>query len=175
MEENKQNQNNPDQQQEAFQKDFVYSWESEEYINYDRGKKWYIFWAVFLVAVIIFSILYFKNYVMALTFLVIAIVVYIYIKKEPRKIDVNVYKQGIEVDGIFYDYSTLKSFWLFQTETDYHDSYISIKRTKKYLPNLLLPIGKNDWQEITSILEEYIPLKRHEEELSVVLERMLKL
>ncbi|MBD3238359.1 MAG: hypothetical protein GF332_01830 [Candidatus Moranbacteria bacterium] len=153
----------------------VFSWEADEFTQYERSKVWYIAGAIFIVSMVVIAIVVFNNnFAMALVFILIGIVAYIYSKKKPRRIKVRMLHGGIEVDDVYYDYDDMEYFWIFYNKPP-QDAYISIKRIKKYLPFLHIPIDDADPAAIRKELRKHIDENKHQEDFATVVERILKI
>lgn len=151
----------------------IYRWEAEEYVLHEKSKRWYLVGAA-TIGVIILMALFLKNLLMAITFLLIAVVGFIYLRRDPKKIKIKIRQGGIEVENNFYKFEDLESFWIFHHPNTL-DSYISIKRKIKYFTHIQLPIGNNDPKIIRKKLLEFIPEQEQKEEVANILERKLKL
>ena len=80
---------------------------------------------------------------------------------------------GIEADGIFYDYDTMRSFWIFYNDPP-KDSFLSVQRTQKYLPYLELPLGDTDPVSLRKNLLKFLKERKHEEGLANLVEKLIK-
>lgn len=150
----------------------VHVWKDYEYVQFERGLRWYV-GGIAVFALMMVTAFLMKSIMMAATFVLIAVLTIVYLRREPRVVDFKLFERGIEADGIFYDYRDLKSFWIFIGGN--HAPFISIQRTKKYLPYIYIPLGQEDPSLIGEILKRFVPEKKQEERFSDFLERALKL
>jgi hypothetical protein len=149
----------------------IFSWKAREYEKMEKNKKWYLKGGFFL-GLIIIGAFWLGFWLMGITFILIAIVGYIFTKRDPRLIEFKITKKAIEVDSKIYSFNDLKSFWIFYGLPQ--DSYVSIIRKKTYAPRIQLPIGETDPVKIRKVLLKFLPEKEQKEELSNIVERMIK-
>ncbi len=153
------------------QREIVLAWKAKEYEQTEKSKKWYLKGTIFIGAIVL-GAFFLKNWLMGVTFILIAIVGYIFTKKEPRVIELKILKRGVEADGSFYSFGELKSFWIFYGLPQ--NSYVSLVRKKAYFPLIQLPIGENDPVQIRRKLLKFLPEKEQKEEFSNMIERLIK-
>ena len=152
--------------------DVLSSWESPEFEVFERDKKWYLVIISFLVAVITYAI-FSDNPIMAITFILIGIVGYIYIQKEPRILNFMITQKGIVAGKELYPFENLKSFWIFYEPGDI--KVISFFSNAFLAPYIQIPLGKQNPVEIRKIILKFLPEKREEPSLSDLFQRLLHL
>lgn len=150
----------------------LYSWRSPEFVYQEKGRKWYWAGGALLAALLLAAALT-RNFLMGVTFLLLGGVGYIYSKKQPREVEFKILREGIEADGIFYNYETLGSFWIFYDNPP-EDAFLSVQRAQKYLPYLELPLGEADPVNIRKELLKFLEEKRHEKKLASTVEKLIK-
>jgi len=126
-----------------------------------------------LLAVIIYALIT-NSILMAITFILIGTLGYVYAERQPRVIQMEINPDGIRVDDYFYDYDNIRSFWIFY-ETEEEIRVLSLHSKKTFLPYIQIPIGNANPIKIRETLLQYLP--EIKQELSVIdrLERMIGL
>src|SRR5665647_1028971 len=74
--------------------EIIFSWQAPEFETFEREKRWYLWVALILLAIIGYAT-YTNSPVMAITFILIGVVGYIYLNKEPRTLDFQITPKGI--------------------------------------------------------------------------------
>jgi len=129
-------------------------WTCPEFVKYRKNKSWYQILWVILVLLIIFAI--FKGgFLPVVTFVLMGIVVYVYSKKEPRKIHFKIVNKGIWFNEKFYDFTELKSFWILYEPPELKTLNFL---TEKKLPGIItFQLGDQNPVKIREILLEFLP------------------
>jgi hypothetical protein len=145
-------------------------WRAPEYEKYERGKKWYLYVALVLLAIIGYAV-YTDSPIMAITFVLIGVVGYIFLNRDPQTIDFAVTGDGIIAGREMYDFDAIKSFWIFYEP---HDIKVVSLHTKSILmPFVHIPIHDEDPVEIRRVLLEYIPEAKQDPSLVDTFERLI--
>lgn len=152
-------------------RDVLIHWRTEEFEKPQRGHRWHLFATFLLILVISFAV-YMDAMVMAITFLLIGIVGYIYLDKKPRMLDFMITYDGVLAGKELYRFKNTESFWIF-----YEDGLKSISlHTDGYLsPYIHIPLFDQDPVKIREILIKYIPEKEQELTLFDRLEKLIKI
>jgi hypothetical protein len=142
-------------------------WTALEFKKYKKGKKWFVFPALLALAVIIAAILL-KNLLLVIATILTVFVVYIYAKKEPRKIKFSISGNGVQIDQIVYKFEDLKSFWIFYEPASPAGGppevkEISIRSKKAFMPYIKIPLNDQNPAEIRRLLLKFLPEKKHKE------------
>ena len=135
-------------------------WTALEFKKYKKGKKWFVSPALLALAVIIAAILL-KNLLLVIATILTVFVVYIYAKKEPRKIKFSISGNGVQIDQIVYKFEDLKSFWIFYEPGKVKE--ISIRSKKAFMPYIKIPLGDQNPAEIRRLLLKFLLEKKHKE------------
>lgn len=90
----------------------VFVWEAREYLQYQRGTKWYMVAGIILALTVIFSIIT-GNWTLAIAVIVFA-GVYEYTQRQhpPKKVEIRITDLGIHVNHMFFSYNHIKTFWM---------------------------------------------------------------
>jgi len=151
--------------------DVLAHWRAPEYEVFERDKKWYIYMTLFLAAIIAYAI-YTNSIVMAITFILIGVVGYIHINKEPQVLDFMITYDGIVAGREFYDFENLISFWIFYEPDE--KKVISLCTKSHLVPYVYIPIHEENPVKLQQLLKKYIPEVKQEEGIIEIAERVLK-
>lgn len=90
--------------------DAVLRWEGPEYVVSDRGGKWYIFFALVTLALMAISIFLIGSITFTILIPVMAVALFVYIRRPPQQISYVLSRKGIHVNDKIYTYDQLKAF-----------------------------------------------------------------
>lgn len=135
-------------------------WTALEFKKYKKGKRWFVLPALLALAVIIAAILL-KNLLFVIATILTVFVVYIYARKEPRKIKFSISGNGIQIDQTVYKFEDLKSFWIFYEPPEVKE--ISIRSKKAFMPYIKIPLDDQNPAEVRRLLLKFLPEKKHKE------------
>lgn len=152
--------------------DVLAHWKAPEFEVFERDKKWYLAIISFLVIIVTYAI-FFDNPIMAITFILIGIVGYIYIQKEPRVLNFMITQEGIIAGKELYSFKNLRSFWIFYEPGG--EKIISFDSNTFLAPYIQIPLEKQNPVEIRKILLRFLPEKKEEPSLSDLFQRLLHL
>lgn len=152
--------------------DILAHWRAPEYETFERDKKWYIYMTLALAAIIAYAI-YTNGIIMAITFILIGVVGYIHINKEPRTLDFMITYDGVLAGREFYDFESLLSFWIFY-EPD-GKKVISLHTKSHLVPFVYIPIHEENPVELQEVLMKHIPEIKQEEGIVEIAERILRI
>ena len=138
----------------------VFSWEAPEYDHEEKHPKWYWVMGGALLAIVIYALVT-NALLMAITFILIGMLGYVYAEREPRLIQMEINSDGVQVDNYFYQYDGLKSFWIFY-EVEQGIKVLSLHSQKTFLPHIHVPIGNANPILIRETLIHYLPEIRQE-------------
>jgi hypothetical protein len=143
-----------------------FHWQAKEYHKQAKTKRWYLI-ATFLLAGIIFYALFTNSPIMAITFILIGVVGFLILEKNPEPIDFMITEDGIRAGNELYAYEYINSFWIvYEPEGK---QYISIHTQAEILPYIKIPLGDMDPVAIREVLLDYLPEKKHTEGLIDIL------
>lgn len=153
-------------------KNALYHWQAPEFETYEQDKRWFLYLALILMAIIAYAI-YANSPIMAITFILIGVVGYIYIDKEPRFLDFMITEDGIIAGKEIFEYERIKSFWIFYEEDG--SKVISLHMHSLITPYMHIPIGKENPVEIREALLENIEEIKQEHNIVETLERLFRI
>lgn len=153
-------------------RDVLTHWRAPEFEVYERDKRWYVYITLILATIIGWAI-YTNSPVMAITFILIGVVGYVYINKEPRILDFMITKDGIVAGREIYEFDNLESFWIFYELP--HTKILSLRTKSHMIRHVHIPIHEEDPVHIREIIMDYIPEQKQEEGLVETMERVLRI
>lgn len=151
----------------------IFQWTAPEYIQHERGPKWFLIAGVILAIVILVSLLT-RNWTLAIAIVVLA-AVYEFTRRQhpPKEIDIRITDLGIHAGHMFFPYSNIRAFWLFY-ENGIKTLHLSIHR--RLFSDVIIQLADQDPAVIREYLVGQIPEweGKHERVTDVIL-RLLKL
>jgi len=152
--------------------DVLYHWQAPEFETFEEDKRWYAYVALVLAAIIGYSI-WTNSLIMSITFILIGVVGYMYIGKEPRILDFMITEDGVVAGKEIFEYSRIKSFWIFY-EPD-GKKVISLHIESLLTPYVHIPIYDDDPVAIREALLQNIEEVKQEKNIIDALERILRI
>jgi len=151
----------------------VFSWQAPEYEHFEKHPNWYWLTGAILLAIVIYAVAT-NSILMAITFILIGMLGYIYAEREPRVIRMEINPDGIQVDKYFYEHEDIKSFWIFY-EIEQGIKVLSLHSQKTFLPYIHIPVGNANPILIRETLIHYLPEIKQELTILDRLERLIGL
>jgi len=154
----------------AYLKNSLLHWRAPEHEIVEKDKRWYIYAALLLAAVVGYAV-YTNSPVMAITFILVGVVGYIIMNKEPQIVDFAITQDGVIADKSIYEFENMQSFWIFYEPEQIR--IISLHMKNKFMPFVHIPVHDEDPVAIRELLLEYIPEVKQDHSLVDTFERML--
>ena len=131
--------------------EYIYSWKFD-----DKRNRWALWYTIALSIVIWLSVWGFftKQYWMSFIVLLIAWLVYFVENNSEDIIEVKINELGIKIDKTFYDFTSIKSFWIVYKWEE--ASLIRLNLNKRWLRNIDLKLNWEIAKELKDILVNYI-------------------
>jgi hypothetical protein len=148
----------------------LHQWNAPEFEVYEKSKRWYLFAGTFILAMVTYA-LYTNGPIMAITFILIGIVGYIYLQKDPRIITFTITTKGITADKEIYLYEDMHSFWIFYNPP--HTKTISLHTKAAMLPFVHIPLRDEDPVKVRELLMKKVPEVKQDPGLIDAIERFL--
>ena len=145
-------------------------WQAPEHEPLELGPRSRTIVTLLLIAIIAYA-LYTNSPLMAITFILIGVVGYLSLYREPRILSFLVTGKGIITGNEFYEFSTLRSFFVY-TEPPF-SGILSVQTAGKLVPYVHIPIGSVSIDVLRDTLDEFIPEEKHEPGLIDTLEKLL--
>ncbi len=148
----------------------LHTWQAPEYEVYEKSVRWYLVAGIF-IAIIVAYALATNGPIMAITFILIGIVGYLHLQKDPRIITFAITSKGVLADQKFYLFDNIFSFWIFYQP--HHTKTISLHTKASMLPYIHLPLEDEDPVALRELLIKNIPEIKQDASLIDALERFL--
>lgn len=143
-----------------------FHWQAQEYHKQIKSKKWYLIGATLLASIIIYALLT-NSPIMAITFILIGVVGFLLLEKDPQILDFVITDDGIRIGNELYAYEHINSFWVFYEPEG--PQYISLHTQAEILPYIKIPLADMDPVAIRERLLNNLPEKKHTEGLIDIL------
>jgi uncharacterized membrane protein len=149
--------------------EILHQWQGAEFEEYEKSTRWYIVFAIFIIAIIIYALVM-NSPIMAITFILLGVIGYIYLQKSPRTITFAITTEGIVADKELYAFENIKSFWIFYNPP--HQKILSLHTKATMLPFVHIPFGDEDPNILREKIISYIQEKKQEQSIISTLERI---
>jgi hypothetical protein len=131
-----------------------------------RGRNIIIVGGAFLIALVsVFA----GNYLLALFIALAAFVLYAGAGRKSNAVKCAITPRGIKIENRVYEFSDLKSFWIFYEPPETKE--LSLESKKTMMPIIRAPLGDTDPMKLREMLLRFIPEKKHEESLTDIIGR----
>lgn len=148
----------------------MHQWNAPEFEVYEKSARWYLVFAFFIIVMVVYA-LFTNGPIMAITFILIGIVGYIHLQKDPRMIIFSITSKGVVADKEMYQYENIHSFWIFYDPN--HTKTISLHTKAPMLPYVHIPLGDEDPVHLRELLMKNIPEIKQDPSLIDAIERVL--
>jgi hypothetical protein len=146
------------------------AWEGPEFETFSHDRRWYLTVVVILLLIVTYAVIV-NSPIMAITFILIGVVGYIYLQKDPRQLTFAVTYQGILVGNELYEFDQIESFWIFYEPP--HTYLLSITMKSGLIPYIHIPLHQVDPIALREALLQFVPEERRELTMVDTLERLL--
>lgn len=147
----------------------IFEWSAEERVLDDaeqRGRNIVIVGGAALVTLAAFFI---GNYLLAIFIALAAFVLYAGVKTKSCPVQCAITPQGVKIENRVYEFSDIKSFWIFYDPADIKE--LSLESKKTMMPRVTAPLGDADPVKLRETLLKFITEKKHEESLTDIIGR----
>ncbi len=126
---------------------------------------------VTLIAIVAYAI-YTNSPLMAIVFILIGMIGYLSLNREPEMIRFTITTKGISTGREFYEYGHLRSFWILSDHPDIPKELV-IETSGALVSRILIPLADQDVDAIRSFLVTCLAEKKYEPSLIDTLGRIL--
>jgi hypothetical protein len=148
----------------------LHSWQAPEFEVYEKSERWYVIAALFIAIMVIYA-LFSNSPIMAITFILIGIVGYIYAQRDPNVVTFSITSKGLLANKEMYLYENIFSFWIFYEPT--HTKVISLHTKASVLPFVHIPLSDEDPVKLRELLMQNIPEIKQDQSLIDTIEKVL--
>ncbi len=152
-----------EEKENSFDKHII-GWTAPEYIQHEKGLKWFIAAGIIILILVVYGILA-DNWTLSIA-LVLAAAVYVMVHGQtPGDVKVVVSKTGIKVGEREYPYQNIKYFWIIYKPPKVKT--LNLQTNSKFLPDITIQLGDQDPAELRTFLLMHIREREGKEETLV--------
>ena len=129
------------------------SWQAHEFRHYPKSVGWYTALISITILVIIFFVLVEKDIFAAVCLGLIAVLVILFSRQTPQRVDIELNSKGVRFDKLFYPYQQLKYFWIVETE---HHKTINFHNSALVNNIVILELEDQDPEDARQYLLQYL-------------------
>jgi len=147
----------------------VEQWQAPQFLSFKKDKKWYLL-AGFLALVIIGVALYLQQWLFAVVILAATFVIFSFAREQAPNKKIAISDTGVSLNGKFFSYNQLKSFWIVERP---QIKILYLETTKRFA----LPLAIHLWgnvARIRALLTRHLPEQVRGEELPDLINRIIK-
>lgn len=151
---------NNETQKHTHEKPFdkaIISWEAPEFIQHEKGWKWFVAAGIACIVLIVYSVIV-ENWTLVVALVVLSAVYVWQHFLVPHHVKVIISNVGIKVGEKEYPYQNIKSFWVIYRPG--HVTTLNLRSNSRFLPDVSIDLNGQDPTEI----REYLCSQIHEEE-----------
>lgn len=152
--------------------DAVISWEAPEYVQHEKGWKWFVFAGLAVLALIAYAVST-SNWTLVVALVVLAAVYVWQHFYKPDHVKIIISEAGVKIGSREYPFHDIKSFWIY-----YNDQVksLNLRSNSKFLPDVSIELGDQHPTELREFLCKHIrEIEGKKETVSEALIRLLKL
>lgn len=156
------------------QGEVLLSWTYPEFIKYKKNKRWYIIALAVGILFLVFAVFTY-NFLLSVIVVMVAMIIVIRDKMEPKMIEFAVTEIGIKIGDNFYPFREFSNFSIIYNPPAVKILYLEFK--SKLRPRFSIFLEDQDPKKIREILKEHIEenLERQGESLSDAIARWLRI
>lgn len=146
------------------------SWRTLEYEVFEKSATWYLVAALIILGIVIYALVV-NSPIMAITFILIGVVGYLHLQKEPRMLDFSISNRGVQVGNEMYEFDNIESFWIFYDPP--HMKTLSLHTKASFMPFVHIPLADEDPVIVREVLMRFVSEEKQEAGFVDALERFL--
>ncbi|HAV11160.1 MAG TPA: hypothetical protein DCX32_01280 [Candidatus Moranbacteria bacterium] len=146
------------------------SWRAPEYEIYEKSATWYSVAALIFLAIAAYA-MWTNSPIMAITFILIGVVGYIYLQKDPRMLDFSISHMGVQAGDEMYEFENMESFWIFYDPP--HTKTLSLHTKASFMPFVHIPLADEDPAVVREVMMRFLSEEKQEAGFVDALERFL--
>jgi len=151
----------------------LFSWNFKEYEAQARSKLWYTIFFSALGLMMVYAVVTI-NFLFGIILVMSGIILMIRDRNVPNDVNFAITETGIEIDGKFFEFSQIATFYILYKPPELKNLYLDFKSL--ITPRLIIPLNDQNPLAIRKLLKIYITedLEKEEEPLSEVFRKTLK-
>jgi hypothetical protein len=136
----------------------VLRWQGPEYVEHDRGVKWYIVFVIVAITLMAAAIFLIKSITFTILIPVMALALFVYTRRPAQYINYTVGRKGIHVNDKLYPYADFKAFAV--NTRDGASSIIVIPR-KRFQMALIAYFPEEVGEALVDMLAARLPMQTY--------------
>jgi hypothetical protein len=148
----------------------ILTWEAPEHEPFELGPRSRFIGTLVLLAIIGYALIT-NSPLMAITFILVGVVIFLLQSHTPDILRYSITEQGIHAGKHFYRHESIHSFHLYQ-EPDL-ENILSLHVNGALLSHVHITIPKEEFMLIRQTLRQYIPEEPHEPSMVDTIEKFL--
>lgn len=148
------------------------AWNAPEGVQVQRGKIWYVIFAIILVGLMALAILVFKNWTFAALLPIMSVALFTLSNKNPQIINYAISPKGVYIADVLHDFSEFRAFGL-SNENNQHS--IILLPVKRFSPGLTIYFSEAEGEKIVDMLGARLPMQEIKPDALEKLIRLIKL
>lgn len=152
----------------------LHEWIIKEYVQYERGVRWYVLMGAAAVALVLYGMLT-SNFLFSLIIILAAIILFLQSHQKPAEIPFQITELGVALNNKFYSYSEIDSFYIVYQPPEIKTLFLQQKSL--FHPVLRISLEEANPVEVRNTLREFLSedTEREEEPLSDTVARKWKI
>lgn len=146
------------------------SWQAPEFEVYEKSRLWYSATTLVLLAIVAYA-LWNNSPIMAITFILVGVVGYLHLQKDPEVLDFVINHSGVQAGRELYEFDNIESFWIFYDPP--HTKTLSLHTKASFMPFVHIPLENEDPVIVREFLMKFIEEEKQEAGFVDALERFL--
>lgn len=145
-------------------------WEGPEHIHVHPNPQRVLIALVVLVAIVGYAI-YTNSPLMAVTFILIGFVGYLFLGRDPRSHAFAITTKGIVVGRELYAYDSIESYWIFDEPP--LENVLSLRSDGLLAPYIHIPVPPGSLADVDGIMRTYLPEEKQSPRAVDILEHFI--
>lgn len=134
------------------------SWSAPEYEQYQYKPAWFVLLGGAALVLVILGILS-RNYFFIAFIVLASAVLFMYAKRAPRTIEVEITGSGVKIGKTVYPFTELKSFWIFNLPGA---KELSLDTKKAFSASVRAPLGDMVPEKVKRVMAQLLPEEEHQ-------------
>ncbi|MEP7162282.1 MAG: hypothetical protein ABI747_00760 [Candidatus Moraniibacteriota bacterium] len=146
------------------------SWHGPQHVHVHPNPRVVLIALLLLVVIVGYAVIS-NNPMMAITFILIGFVGYLFLTRDPRSLDYVITTKGLIVGREMFSYDSIESFWIFDGPP--LENVLSLKSDGILAPYIHIPLLEESVGEIHQIMLTYLPEEKQEPRAVDILEKII--
>ncbi len=138
-----------------YDEDGAVTWVAHEYLNQEKGKTWFVVFAV-VMALLFGLAVFLQQWSFAVLIVVIVAVIIVSSKRPPRELTYSLNDDGLVIDGKLNKFEQFKAFGIIR---DGEAFSVMLIPTQRFQPGVTVYFPEESGEEIVDMLGSRLPMK----------------